>query len=63
MLGSLVHNRLANVSDVLLAESMVIADVIDKLYVVLDGDVSDSANYVHTFYKFFLSLKEIIVVL
>ena len=48
-----VHNRLADVSDILLAESMVIADVIDKLYVVLDGDVSDSVNYIHPLYNKF----------
>ena len=53
MSGFLVHNRLADVSDILLAESMVIADVIDELYVVLDGDISDSANYVHTLYNKF----------
>ena len=53
MLGFLIRNRLANVSDVLLAESMVIADVIDKLHVVLDGDVSDSVNYIHPLYNKF----------
>ena len=63
MPGFFVRNRLADVSDVLLAESMVTADVIDKLYIVLDGDISDSANYIHTLYIKILSLKEIIIVL
>jgi len=40
--------RLAYVSDVLLAELMVNADVIDVFYVVLDGDISDSIKCVHT---------------
>ena len=53
MIASLVHIQLAYVSDVLLAELMVIADVIDVFYVVLDGDVSDSISYVHTLYNTF----------
>ena len=39
MIESLVRIRLAYVSDVLLAELMAIADVIDVFYVVLDGAV------------------------